>query len=129
MTVITPQRPTASSTPATLTYTACTAADKFQSNGGGSWILLYNNGATPTTQCYVKNTTPTVPPGANTPSTPTGAAEWSDKVISNAIAASTNGFCVVIDSTSIAQFTDSTQFVNLIHNTPTTLSVAVLGPF
>lgn len=129
MTIFTPQRPTASSTPAALTFTACTSADKFLTNGSGSWIILYNNGATPTTQCYVKDPVVTVPPGANTPATPTGASGWSDKLISNAIAASTTALAVVIDAASVAQFTDSLGFVNLLHNTPTTLTCAVLGPF
>lgn len=129
MTIFTPQRPTASSTPATLTFTACTTADKFSTGGSGTWIILYNNGATPTAQCYVKDPVVTTPPGANTPATPTGASGWSDKLISNAIAASTSNLCVVIDAANVAQFTDSSGFVNLLHTTPTTLTCAVLGPY
>jgi hypothetical protein len=112
----------------TPTFTQCTASDKFQSNGSGTWILVYVNGATPTTQCYITDQNVSVPAGAAVPSIPTGATNWSDALISAAIGASATRI-IAIDAVNIAQYTDATQFVNLKHNTPTTLTVAVLGPF
>jgi hypothetical protein len=127
VTIFTPQKPNVS-TPLTPTFTACTTSDKFQSNGGGTYILWYRNGATPTTQLYIVDQNTTVPAGAATPAVPTGATNWSDALITSALAASSDRV-IAIDDINMAQYTDSTLFVNLKHNTPTTLTLAVLGPF
>lgn len=127
MTIFTAQRPSVSA-PLTPTFTACTTNDKFQSNGGGTWVLWYRNGATPTTQLYITDQNVSVPPGAATPAVPTGATNWSDALISAAVGASADRV-IVIDGANIQQYTDTTLFVNLKHNTPTTLTLAVLGPF
>lgn len=127
MTVFTPQKPNVA-TPLTPSFTACTTSDKFQSNGGGTWILWYRNGATPTTQLYITDQNTSVPPGAATPGLPTGATNWSDAQVSAALGATTDRV-IAIDAVNIAQYTDALGFVNLKHNTPTTLTLAVLGPF
>lgn len=109
----------------TPTFTACTAADKFQAQAGSKYMLYYRNGATPTTQCYIREQVATAPLGT-TPAIPTGAVKWSDALISAAIGG-TSDRVVFIDV--VAPYIDSLGFVNLVHNTPTTLTLAVLGPF
>jgi hypothetical protein len=127
MTTITTQLPTVAA-PATPTYTQCTASDKFAANPGTTYLLHYKNGATPTTQCYVTDQYTTVPPGSATPAVPTNATNWSDALISAAIGASAERD-IVLDKSIIGNYIDSTGFVNLKHNTPTTLTVAIYGPF
>jgi hypothetical protein len=114
--------------PATPTQTQATATDKFLAQAGCSYLIHYENAATPTTQCYVVNQNTTVPVGAATPSVPTGATNWSDVLVSAAIGANAERD-IVIDRNNIQNFMDATGFVNLKHNTPTTLTVAVYGPF
>ena len=112
------------------TFTAVTAADKFLSNGAGGWRIHYRNGATAGTgQLYVTCQVTTVPPGAATPSLPTGATNWSDDLVSAALAA--NGEArLYIPGIYIANFTDASGFVNLKHNgTITTITVSVEGPY
>jgi hypothetical protein len=127
MTTLTPQLPTLA-TPVTPTQTAATTADKFLASPGCTYLIHYENGATPTTQCYVLEQVATLPPGAPTPATPTGAAKWSDALISSAIAANSERD-IAIDKSVIQNYMDANGFVNLKHNTPTTLTVAVYGPF
>jgi hypothetical protein len=117
-------------TSAAPTFTAVTAADKFQSNGQGNWVVYYRNGATVGTGAlYVTNQNVAVPPGAATPALPTGATNWSDDLVINNMAATTDR-ALLIPGIYIAQFTDTTGFVNLKHNgTITTITVAVFGPF
>jgi hypothetical protein len=111
-------------------FTAVTAADKFLSGGGGGWRIHYRNGGTiGTLALYVTNNNVTVPPGAAAPALPTGATNWSDDLVINAMAASSDRV-LYIPAIYIAQFTDSTGFVNLKHNgTITTITVSVEGPF
>jgi len=127
MTIFTPQALT-TGVPATPSYTACTAADKFAANPGTTYLVHYENGATPTAQCYVLEQVATLPPGAATPNLPTGAAKWSDALISAAIGANAERD-IVLDKSIIGNYIDSTGFVNLKHTTPTTLTVAIYGPF
>lgn len=127
MTTLVPQALTVG-IPATPSYTQCTAADKFLVNPSATYLLHYKNGATPTTQCYVTNQVVALPPSVATPATPTGATNWDDLPISAAIGASAERD-VFLDASVIAQYIDGTGFVNLKHNTPTTLTVAIYGPF
>lgn len=110
----------------TPTYTQCTASDKFLAQRGARYMLHYKNGATPTTQLYINEQVATVPPGAVAPSVPTGGTKWSDVQVSPALGATTERV-VWIDPSS--NYIDATGFINLVHNTPTTLSVAIFGPF
>ena len=112
------------------TFTAVTAADKFLSNAGGGWRIHYRSGATPgTLGLYVQNFVVAVPPGAATPGLPTGAVHWSDDLVINAMGATTDRV-LYIPAIYIAQFTDATGFVNLVHNgTITSITVSVEGPF
>jgi len=111
-------------------FTAVTAADKFLSSGGGGWRIHYRNGASPgTAALYVQNFTVAVPPGAATPSLPSGAVHWSDDLVITSMGATTDRV-IYIPGIYISQFTDSTGFVNLVHNgTITTITVSVEGPF
>ena len=126
----------AGSTPA---FTAVTANDKFLSNGQGNWRIHYRNGATVGTgSLFVQNfstvTAPVgfsgaIPPGAATPAIPTGAVHWDDALVVTNMAASVDRV-VFIPGSLIAQFTDSSGFVNLVHNgTITTITVSVEGPY
>lgn len=129
MTTLTPQ-PLTPGTPHTPSYTQCTAADKFLANPSGTYVLHYKNGATATTQCYVTNQVTSTPPGLATGSTvtPTGGTNWDDIQISAAIGASAERD-VLLTPAIIADYIDTNGFVNLKHNTPTTLSIAIYGPF
>jgi Kef-type K+ transport system membrane component KefB len=120
-------------------FTAVTAADKFLSSGAGGWRIHYRNGATVGTgSLFVQNFsaviapvgfTGAVPPGAATPALPTGAVHWDDDLVVTNMAATTD-VRLYIPGILIAQFTDTTGFVNLVHNgTITTITVSVEGPF
>ena len=131
MATLTPQKPSIGS-PVTPTFTAVTAADKFAASGG-SWIIWYRNGATAGTATFwvLDGTNPgaVAPTGAQAPAVPTGATKWSDALIVSSMGATTDKV-IAIDAINIANFVDSTGFVNLKHNgTITTVTVAVLGPF
>ncbi len=110
----------------TPTYTQCTASDKFQAARGSRYMLHYKNAATPTTQLYINEQVATVPGGAVTPAVPSGGTKWSDTQVSAALGASTERVCW-IENTS--QYLDSNGFINLVNNTPTTLTLAIFGPF
>lgn len=132
MATLTAQMPTISA-PITPTQTAVTAADKFLANTGCSYLIHYENGATPgTATLWVldgNNPGAVVPTGAQTPAIPTGATKWSDAQISATLGANAKRD-IVIDKSIIDRFIDSTGFVNLKHNgTLTTITVAVYGPF
>ena len=127
MTTITTQA-LSTGVPGNPSYTACTTSDKFLANPSGTYLLHYKNGATPTTQCYVTNQVTTLPPSVATPTVPTGGTNWDDLPISAAIGASAERD-VFLDPSIIAQYIDANGFVNLKHNTPTTLTVAIYGPF
>ena len=120
-------------------FTAVTAADKFLSNGAGGWRIHYRNAATVGTgSLFVQNFstvtqplgfTGAVPPGAATPSIPAGAVHWDDDLVVTNMAASSDRV-LYIPGIYIAQFTDTSGFVNLVHNgTITTITVSVEGPF
>ena len=117
-------------TPLTPTFTAVTATDKFASGGGGNWIVYYRNGATVGTGAlYVVDQNVTVPAGAAAPALPTGATNWSDALVINNMPA-TSDRVIAIPGIYIAQYTDTTGFVNLKHNgTLTSITVAIFGPF
>jgi hypothetical protein len=132
MATLTPQLPTVAA-PITPIYSAVTAADKFAANPGTTYMISYVNGGTPgTATLWVldgNNPGAVVPVGAQTPNIPTGATKWSDAQISATLGASASRI-IVLDKSIIANFIDSTGFVNLKHNgTLTTITVAVLGPF
>lgn len=127
MATIVTQLPTLAA-PITPLQTACSTNDKFAANPGTTYLIHYENAATPTTQIYVGEQVATVPPGAATPNLPTGATKWSDALVSAAIGANAERD-VVLDKSIIANYIDSTGFVNLKHNTPTTLTIAIYGPF
>jgi hypothetical protein len=110
----------------TPTYTQCTASDKFSVLRGGRYMLHYKNGATPTTQLYINEQVASVPAGAVTPAIPTGGTKWSDVQVSAALGATTERVCWLDPS---ANYTDAQGFINLVHNTPTTLTLAIFGPF
>lgn len=110
----------------TPTYTQCTTADKFAALPGSKYMLHYKNAATPTTQLYINEQVAVLPAGAVTPTAPTGGTKWSDVQISAALGATTERVCWIDNSNN---FRDALGFVNLQHNTPTTLTVAIFGPF
>lgn len=126
MTTMPTQRPSVAAGGVTPTFTQCTAADKFLApTGSGSYLLYYKNAATPTTTLWVLNPLAVVPAGS-TPAVPTGATNFADVLISAALGASTDRAFFIDD---VSPYIDVTNFVNLKHNTPTTLTMCVLGPF
>lgn len=105
------------------TYTQCTVADKFLAAPGAKYMLHYKNGATPTGILKITDQT-----SAN--AAPAGAvlsAGWSDVQTVPASMGATTEDVVWIDNSN--RFRDGQGFVNLAHITPTTLSVAIFGPF
>jgi len=105
------------------TYTTCTAADKFLANSGGRYMLHYKNGVTPTGALKITDQTS----AAQQPAGAVLSAGWADAAtVPTSIAAS--GESVVWMDTP-ARFKDGSGFVNLVHVTPTTLTVAIFGPF
>lgn len=132
MATLTAQLPTISA-PITPTQTTVTAADKFLAQPGCTYLVHYENGATPgTATLWVldgNNPGALVPAGAQAPAVPTGATKWSDAQISATLGANAERD-IVIDRSVIANFMDSNGFVNLKHNgTITTITVAIYGPF
>lgn len=107
----------------TPTYTACTVADKFTAAAGSRYMLHYKNGATPTGALKITDQTSNnqAPAGASL------AAGWADAITVPASIAASGEAVVWIDTP--ARFKDGNGQVNLVHNTPTTLSVAIFGPF
>lgn len=110
---------------ATPLYTQATAADFFVAAPNSRYELHYKNGATPTTQLFIKDpVTPT--PTGSTPGVATGADGAFDRLISAALAANTERK-VIIDNSDL--FRDpATGRINLKHNTPTTLTLNIMGP-
>lgn len=111
--------------PVTPTYTQCTAADKFSALPNMRYMLHYKNGGTPTGTIFINEKAAPTPAGS-VPATPAGASKWSDAQVSTVLGASTERV-VWIDNSS--PFRDATGFINLQHVTPTTLTVAIFGPF
>lgn len=105
------------------TYTQCTVADKFAVGSGGRYHLHYKNAATPTGALKITDQTSASqqPPGASL------AGGWADAVTSPAGIAASSELDVWIDTP--LRFKDGSGFINLVHVTPTTLSVAIEGPF
>lgn len=118
------QRPAVGGT-VTPTFTQCTTADKFQAQAGSRYMLHYRNGATISTNAYINEKAATAPLGT-TPAVPSGATKWSDALVAASIAANSDRV-VMIDV--VASFIDTLGFVNLQHTTPTTLTLAIYGPF
>jgi hypothetical protein len=123
MTVFVPQRPSLSVGGVTPTFTQCTAADSFAAVSG-TYLLYYKNAGTPTTTLWVLNTNITTPVGS-TPAVPTGATNWEDVLISAALGSSTDRAFVIED---VGPYVSSGS-VNLKHNTPTSLTLAIFGPY
>jgi len=107
----------------TPTYTQCTAADKFLAAAGGKYMLHYRNGATPTGILKITDQTS----AAQAPAGASLAGGWADAVTVPASIPATTDAVVWIDVP--ARFKDGTGYVNLVHGTPTTLTVAIFGPF
>jgi len=123
MTLFVPQRPTLGSGGVTPTYNVCTASDTFAAQTG-RYILWYKNGGTPTTTLWVLNSNLVAPTGS-TPAVATGATNWEDVLISAALGATTDR-AFVIDE--VSPYVTS-GLVTLKHNTPTTLTLAIIGPY
>lgn len=105
------------------TYTQCTATDKFTAAPTGKYMLHYKNGATLTGALKAVDQTSAnsvAPPGAVL------AGGWADAQLAASIAASGEGV-VWIDTAS--RFRDGAGAINLTHVTPTTLTLAIFGPF
>jgi hypothetical protein len=109
---------------ATPVYTQCTAADFFVAQAASKYELHYVNAATPTTQLFIKDPVTVAPTGA-TPGVPTGADGAYDRLITAALGATTQRK-VIIDNSN--EFRDSNGRINLKHNTPTTLTLNIVGP-
>jgi len=108
----------------TPTFTAATTTDKFTATGG-KYILYYKVGASGViTTVYALNTAPA--PAGTVPAAGAGATNWADLRLSNGIAVSTDGVCIIPD---VAPYIDATGFVNIkLVGTVTTVTVAVVGP-
>lgn len=118
------QRPSVGGT-ITPTFTQCTAADKFSAQAGSKYMLHYRNGATTATNVYIAEKAASSPAGS-TPATPTGATKWSDALVVASIGSTTDRI-VFIDY--VAPYIDTLGFVNVVATTPTTLTLAIYGPF
>lgn len=100
-------------------YQACAASDKFTAQPNSSYILNYVNGATPTGQLKVVDQTSQAPAAA------TPGAGWADALGSAALGAS-GKYTVIINNSN--RFMDTSNFINLSHTTPTTLTLQIIGP-
>jgi len=118
------RQPTEGGGAAAPVYTQCTAADKFAAQGG-EWYLHYKNGATPTGTIFVNEQKAVAPPGT-TPGVPAGATKWSDLKVSTSMGGTTELVIIIADAT---KYIDTSGFVNLQHVTPTTLTLAIFGPY
>ena len=105
-------------------YNTCTTADKFAAQGG-EWHLHWKNGATPTGTIFVNEQKAVAPPGT-TPGVPAGATKWSDLKIATSIGGTSELVQVIAD---ITKYVDSSGFVNIQTVTPTTLTLAIFGPY
>lgn len=122
MTLFVAQRPSLAGG-VTPTFTQCTASDTFAATIG-KYFLYYKNAGTPTTTLWLLNTNITTPVGS-TPAVATGATNWEDVLISAALGASTDRAFVIDD---VGPYV-SGGLVSLKHNTPTTLTLAIFGPY
>lgn len=102
-------------------YQTCAAADYFTAAPGSSYELHYKNGATPTTAVKITDQTSVAPTGAS------GAAVgWADVQVQAVIAANSERVTRIDNSN---RFRDAQGRINLVHGTPTTLTVAIFGPY
>jgi hypothetical protein len=101
-------------------YAVASAADYFTAAQGGRYMLHYKNGATPTTVLKVTDPTTPVPAGS------TAVAGYADLQVTAALAGSAERV-VWIDNGN--RFRDANGRINLVNGTPTTLTVAIFGPF
>jgi len=108
----------------TPTFTAATTTDKFAATGG-KFIVYYKVGASGAiTTVYALN--PVAAPAGTVPAAAAGATNWADLRLSNGIAVSTDGVCIIPDASA---YIDATGFVNLkLVGTVATVTVAVVGP-
>jgi hypothetical protein len=101
------------------TYNVCTAADKFAAAPGAKYLLHYKNAATPTGVLKVTDQVTPIPPGS------TASAGFADLQVTASLLASTEA---VVEINNSSRFIDGQGFVNLVNGTPTTLTVAIIGP-
>lgn len=102
-------------------YRTCSATDYFVAAPGSMYMLHYKNGATPTGAIKIVDQTSVAPSGAS------GAgAGWADVQVSASILASAERTSMIGNSN---RFRDSQGRINLTHGTPTTLTVAIFGPY
>lgn len=126
MTTMPTQRPSVAAGSVTPTFTQCTTADKFSvPTSSGSYLLYYKNAGTATATLWVLNPG-AVAPGGSTPAAAAGATNFGDVAISATIGTTTDKAFFIDD---VSPYVDASNFVNLKHNTPTTLTMSVLGPF
>lgn len=104
-------------------YTQCTANDKFAATLGGRYLLHYKNGATVTGALKATDQTS----AAQAPAAANLSAGWADAVMVPTSLGANGESVVWIDNAT--RFRDASGFVNLAHVTPTTLTVAIFGPF
>ena len=121
------KQPTEASGGVVTVYNTCTTTDKFAAQGG-AYFLHYKNGGTITGVLFM--TAPLGPravlPSGAVPAVPAGATNWDDLRISATIAATTEADIRIAD---ISKYVDANGFVNLLHTTPTTLTLAIMGPY
>jgi uncharacterized protein involved in propanediol utilization len=101
------------------TYNQCTAADKFKASPGAKYLLHYKNGATPATAVKITDQTTQIPVASG------AAAGFADAIVAATIGASAE-YINKIDNSS--RFMDGQGYINLQATTPTTLTVAIIGP-
>lgn len=101
-------------------YQVCSAADFFTAQPNSRYMLHYKNGATPTGILKVGDPTTAVPTGS------TAVAGFADLQLTASLLASTERVHW-IDNTN--RFRDANGRVQLTHATPTTLTLAIFGPF
>lgn len=101
------------------TYNTCTAADKFAASPGAKYLLHYKNAATPTGVLKVTDTTSVIPAGS------TAAAGFADLQVTTSLLASSEA---IVELDNASRFIDGQGFVNMVNVTPTTLTVAIIGP-
>lgn len=100
-------------------YNTATATDKFAAAPNSKYMLHYKNGATPSGILKVTDPTTPIPPGS------TASAGFADSQVTAALGASAEAICIIDNST---RFRDAQGFINLSHGTPTTVTVAIIGP-
>jgi len=119
MTDFNQQRPTLVSTEPV--YTQCTATDRFAAAQTGSYMLHYKNGATVSGSLKVVDQTTQAPEAA------AGAGVgWANVEVSAALGANKERTLWIGNA---GRFRDANGYVNLTHAIPTTVTLAVFGPY